>query len=550
MKGFQASFCCISLLIATVVQCDWQFKSRPDLAPPRMNITIPANGTTPGFLFMAPFSGFPDIGVGHGPRQSAPYIFTDQGDLVWSGFTYFSTWAANFQAARVNGQDVLFSFEGAHNPNYGHGHGHWTFLNNRYETVRELRAGNHKISDKHEFHILNEKTAVLQVYQPIPADLSPWARTKEQQWIVNAIFQEVDIETGKVLFEWSSLDHVSPDESALSINEGKAGSGFNSSDAWDYFHINSVDKDENGDYLLSARHAASLFKIDGKTGDIIWKLGGLPGITSSDFELQGFNFSFQHHARYISTSPDLKKQVISIFDNSAYGTEDKFGNLLKYNSKSSGKIIEVNTVNRTAELLYNAFSPDELLTKSQGSNQVLPNGNIFVNWGSEGAVTEFDLDSNPIFHAHLDSGELGYKVQNYRAFRFNWTGFPNEDISLHTEYDLDHQTSLYVSWNGDTRTKTWRFYAIEKNGEKTWLGDSPRTSFETSLVLNQKITQPIIAEAHGLSNEILGASQLVTAVKAVYIASNDMAEQHPKESLEVKIKPYFEWRAQQSVVAL
>ncbi len=27
------------------------------------------------------------------------------------------------------------------------------------------------------------------------------------------------------------------------INPGQAGSGYNSSDAWDYFHINSVDKE-------------------------------------------------------------------------------------------------------------------------------------------------------------------------------------------------------------------------------------------------------------------------------------------------------------------
>lgn len=45
------------------------------------------------------------------------------GDLVWSGFTYFSTWTGNFQAARWKGQDVLFAFEGVHNDLHGHGHG-------------------------------------------------------------------------------------------------------------------------------------------------------------------------------------------------------------------------------------------------------------------------------------------------------------------------------------------------------------------------------------------------------------------------------------------
>jgi hypothetical protein len=84
-------------------------------------------------------------------------------------------------------------------------------LDQHYETIRELRAGNHKLTDKHEFHVLNEKTAVIQIYQPVPRDLNEWGASEDQQWIVNAIFQELDIATGKLLFEWASLDHVSPD---------------------------------------------------------------------------------------------------------------------------------------------------------------------------------------------------------------------------------------------------------------------------------------------------------------------------------------------------
>ena len=171
-----------------LVAADWQFRSRPDLAPPRLNITIPATDKVEkGYLFVAPFAGTHDWL--HGPRQPGPYIFRDNGDLVWSGFGYYSIWAANFQKARWKGQDVLFSFEGAHNQGYGHGHGHVTILGQHYETVRELRAGNHKVSDKHEFHVVGEKTGLIQVYQPVPRDLSDYGGSAEQQWIVNAIFQ-------------------------------------------------------------------------------------------------------------------------------------------------------------------------------------------------------------------------------------------------------------------------------------------------------------------------------------------------------------------------
>lgn len=188
MKFLETIACTAALLPLTAA--DWQFKSRTDLAPPRLNITIPATkDVEKGYLFIAPFPGQWAEPQFHGPRQEAPYIVRDDGELVWSGYTYFSIWAANFQKARWNGQDVLFSFEGDHNPAYGHGHGHATILNQRYETIRELRAGNHKLMDKHEFHVVDEKTALLQVYQPVPRDLSRWGASAEQQWIVDAIFQ-------------------------------------------------------------------------------------------------------------------------------------------------------------------------------------------------------------------------------------------------------------------------------------------------------------------------------------------------------------------------
>lgn len=118
------ALCAAATLILPLVSADWHFKSRSDLAPPRLNITIPATSEAErGFLFIAPFAG--EIRDPYSkPRQSSPYIFRDDGELVWSGYAYFSIWAANFQAAKFKGKDVLFSFEGDHNAAYGHG-GFW-----------------------------------------------------------------------------------------------------------------------------------------------------------------------------------------------------------------------------------------------------------------------------------------------------------------------------------------------------------------------------------------------------------------------------------------
>lgn len=167
------------------------FKSRPDLSPPELNITIPCptNGCAPGYLFVSPFCGSPNT-LSCKPVQPGNYILTSTGDLVFSGFSYYSPWNANFQPAKWKGQDVLFAFEGLHDGPHGHGLGHHTFLNSHYQTVHELRAGGPYISDKHEFIINDDqKTALLQIWQPVRRDLSAFGGDEDHQWIVDAIFQ-------------------------------------------------------------------------------------------------------------------------------------------------------------------------------------------------------------------------------------------------------------------------------------------------------------------------------------------------------------------------
>lgn len=514
--------------LAHLASADWQYRSRPDLSPPRLNITIPATqDVEQGYLFVAPFAGLPDTpSEQHGPRQAGPYIFRDNGDLVWSGYGIFSIWSTNFQAGRWDGQDVLFSFEGDHNPGYGHGHGHITFMDHHYETIQELRAGHHKLVDKHEFKIVDEKTGLIQIYQPVPRDLTPWGASPEQQWIVNAIIQELDIATGEVLFEWASLDHVSPDEAILPINPGQAGSGYNSSDAWDYFHINSVDKDAEGNYLISARDACSVHKINGTDGNIIWKLDG----KDSSFHVpKNATFCFQHHARFLEQYADV--EIISLYDNSAHGTEHGGGHEVHTAPTSSGKIIKLNTTSWEAELVQDYLPPDDLLSKSQGSMQVLPNRNTLVNWGSEGALTEYLSNGTAIFHAYVDSGLLGVAVENYRAYRYNWTGFPNEEPAI-AALSSDDGTTIYVSWNGDTETKLWRFYVHDDGeyGGKTLLGEVYRTSFETKLQVPQTKLLEVSAEAVDIHGKVLGATR-PTAIEPKILPPS-LSSTHPPSNAD------------------
>lgn len=264
-----------------------------------------------------------------------------------------------------------------------------------------------------------------------------------------------------------------------------------------------MDKDANGDYLISARDACAVHKINGTTGEIIWRLGG----KRSDFELgPNVPFCFQHHARFVAQyGPE---EVISLFDNAAHGTENGRGAELHTNAFSQGKIITVNKANWTATIVQAFQPPDGLLAKSQGSTQLLPNGNALVNWGSEGAMTEFRPDGMPIFHAYMDSDFLGEGVQNYRAFRYNWTGLPNEEpaIVATRKNDAPGTTVAYVSWNGDTETARWRFFAVTDGyGSRKYLGEVERSGFETAftIVHGAQAVEKVVGEAISASGRVL-----------------------------------------------
>ena len=58
---------------------------------------------------------------------------------------------------------------------------------------------------------------------------------------------------------------------------------------------------------------------------------------------------------------------------------------------------------RTASLDLGCVAPAKLLTATQGNQQTLPNGNIFVGWGSQRQLTEFDAGRQRRLHARCRS---------------------------------------------------------------------------------------------------------------------------------------------------
>ncbi len=70
---------------------------------------------------------------------------------------------------------------------------------------------------------------------------------------------------------------------------------------------------------------------------------------------------------------------------------------------------------KTATQIRSIDHPDHLSVLSEGSAQVLDNGDTFVGWGDTAHVSEFDSNGRMIFDATLPKG-----YDTYRAYRFRW----------------------------------------------------------------------------------------------------------------------------------
>ena len=174
----------------------------------------------------------------------------------------------DFHVVDYNGLPNHLSLINA-NFGYGYGRGHSIILDSSYRIVAEVHTGNGRVSgDLHEFNVLpGGKTALQSIYQPIAADLTAYNVTGGQGWLLDNLFQEIDIETGAFLFEWRASTHVDLADSYLPLTRT---AGTTPVLAWDFFHLNAVDKDSGGNYVVSSRHYSSIYSISSTTGEILW----------------------------------------------------------------------------------------------------------------------------------------------------------------------------------------------------------------------------------------------------------------------------------------
>lgn len=452
----------------------WDFVSAPTLHPMMVNINVNKPGTASGLIFVAPYTSYEETMIG----QTGALIMDQAGNPVWFrplGSIY--TQNTDFKVQYYKYKPVLTMWQGtisgtqSEDPDLPDGDpepgAYFQIINQNYKIIKRLTAKKGYTADVHEFTITKRNTALFTAVKQVPADLTQYGGP-EDGYFDNYSIQEVDLETGELLFFWNVLTHVNPADSMI-----PASSATSSNNIWDCFHVNSVEEGPNNTLLISMRNMWAIYNIDKETGNIIWQLGG----KESDFTFgPNAKFSWQHDARY---RPGKR---ISLFDDGCCASQSS-----PPESQARGLILQLDFKNMTANVDRTYYHDLALFVPSQGNVQKLPNGNQFIGWGQEPYLSEFknagNTPENPSLNFLYD---MQFPNQNlsYRAFKDEWVGLPLYPPSIAVDINCEG-VIVYASWNGSTETVAWQVLAGPTYCKLSVVVNCiPRTGFETEIHVN------------------------------------------------------------------
>jgi hypothetical protein len=354
--------------------------------PPPVTVLMQGADNGNGDIFIAPQGG--------GGYASGPEILTNTGKVIWFHALPAGETADDFRTQTYQGRPVLTWFQGS-GPD-----GTDYIDNDRYQQIAEVRAGHGYLTDFHEFLITPWNTALILADTVGTANLTSIGGPADQK-VFDGIVQEIDIRTGKVLFQWDSADHV-PYRDSHDPRPASAAT------PWDWFHINAVHLDTDGNLLINSRYTWTTYKVNLRTGKIIWELGGkqstfkLTAAPGQVLDTAGEIFAFQHDPEAIGDGE------YTFFDDESDGSTT----LLPH---SRVVTVKLDLANRVATLVKSVDQPEDRVAPAEGNAQTTRNGDLFVGWGALPYISEFSPSGQLLFSAEFPAG-----VGTYRAYRLPW----------------------------------------------------------------------------------------------------------------------------------
>ncbi|HTL57025.1 MAG TPA: aryl-sulfate sulfotransferase [Candidatus Limnocylindrales bacterium] len=274
----------------------------------------------------------------------------------------------------------------------GGGHVIHDILDDSYNPVETIQAGNGYVAEAHDFQMLPNGHVLVLGYYLSEVDMSQVVPNGNPAALVSgAIIQELDAQRN-VVFQWRSWDHYP--FSSQWVNSTNA--------VISAFHVNCVFQDDDGHLMISTPDWVK--KINRQTGEILWHLGGTEnqftfvGVTSQ----QGTN-DFRSHA-----INRLANGHVLLYNNSAFAS----------GTTSSVHEYALDETNKIATHIWTYKPSPNVPGPFQGNAERLANGNSFVGWGGLPNVTPYACtevaDTNVVFQMKFNNPN----VICYRAYRF------------------------------------------------------------------------------------------------------------------------------------
>jgi EmrB/QacA subfamily drug resistance transporter len=457
----------------------YSYVTEPSLHPPRIRVhqPAPASALAPGFIFTA---NFYDLNEPPIVGQSGPLILDRHLQPVWFRPVPEKLVAANLSLQSWHGKPALAWWQGQVTNTGATETGEYVVVDQRYHTVARLKATRGWVLTLHEF-VIDGNDAWVTANKNLPMNLSKYGGAYNGALIDSAV-QEYDLRTGRMLRNWDALEHIPLSQSRASLPTN----GF----PWDAYHVNSVQLTGDGGFLVSMRNTWSAYLVDIRSGVIKWTLGGR---RSSYTFGRGAAFQWQHDVMLEPNS------MVSVYDDHCCQLTGG-GSYVEPTGPSRGLLLRLDQRTHTAMLAAQYVRDPGFNAAYMGDTQPLPNGNVFVGWGSEPYFSEYSRSGKLLFEGEFPGSNL-----SYRATLEQWVGSPLTQPKGAARR-TGAGTTVYASWNGATQVTSWRVLARSTTGRMKAVASAAKAGFETAVPVPAGYTS-FRLEGLDAGGRVLGSSQ-------------------------------------------
>ena len=357
------------------------------------------------------------------PTSMYTALMDEEADLHWAELTPFRGF---YMKPWLPGQFVWYNYVLRK----------WTVVDDEFNTLDTLTQSFVDDDDYHDVHLFEDSTYLVVMLERVEMNLSDIGGSPNAE-ILNPRMVHLD-QSENILQEWSGLEALPLDPTIDNLNWPTV----------DYLHWNAVQFDAHGGLLLSFRNRSQIVRLRPDDWSVHWKLGGVQNQFSiTDPGWNGFNVQHDVH--------DLGDGRILLFDNGIYNTNGFLSRALE---------LQLDTVNFTAETVWQFNHPEDVYAAAQGSAIRLENGNTLIGWGTAGTpqhgsrVTEVTPDGEIALDVRFQSGATLYRARKYPPDYLS--GCRLEDAINYTDspwllgqgtcyFDVDEDGDGWTSLEGD-----------------------------------------------------------------------------------------------------